>query len=102
MSTFLFLFLFLPLPIAGDLLDEGSIATEAEFSSYVQRFLTIFPPESTRGSLYTPGDNDVGGEGVDRVTLSKLDRFQNQFGANKHVVPVCPFLGEQTSFTLLN
>lgn len=76
----------------GDLIDEGSIATDDEFDSYVQRFLSIFPPDSTKSSIYTPGDNDVGGEGVDRVTLQKIQRFQNKFGTSKHVVPACSFL----------
>ena len=30
--------------------------------------------------VYLPGDNDVGGEGIDRMTKHKLDRFYKAFG----------------------
>jgi hypothetical protein len=29
--------------------------------------------------IYLPGDNDIGGEGVDHVTRSKIERFNTNF-----------------------
>ena len=39
------------------------------------------------------GDNDIGGEGNDLVTLSKLDRFNREFGIKKPVIEACAKLG---------
>lgn len=51
----------------GDLIDEGYSASDSDFELYVKRFKNIFPvPESN--ALYLPGDNDIGGEGSERVT----------------------------------
>ncbi|XP_008190944.1 uncharacterized protein Mppe [Tribolium castaneum] len=65
----------------GDLMDEGSIAKNAEFYSYVRRVFNIFnehaPP--TVKHIWLPGDNDIGGEEFDRVTEEKFKRFHRAF-----------------------
>ncbi|XP_023339559.1 cell division control protein 1 [Eurytemora carolleeae] len=76
----------------GDLLDEGSEATDDEYKDYAKRFFNVFPPLSTAERIFTPGDNDVGGEGGDLITLKKLDRFRHNFGANKLFYSPCSFL----------
>jgi len=76
----------------GDLVDEGSIASDDVYQEYVDRFFSIFPPSATKGSILTPGDNDVGGEGYDLVTLKKLDRYNKAFGSDKLIHSVCPWL----------
>jgi len=76
----------------GDLLDEGSIASQEDFTEYVQRFESIFAKDRVKGVVYTPGDNDIGGEGADMVTLTKLDRYNKQFGIQKPVIEACPKL----------
>ncbi len=69
----------------GDLIDEGSEATREEFDTYADRFLSLFPPKSGRTTVYLPGDNDIGGEGVDPVTLDKISRFEHVFGPAKPI-----------------
>ena len=64
----------------GDLIDEGSEATREEFDGYADRFLSMFPAKSKSTTIYLPGDNDIGGEGVDPVTLAKIARFEGKFG----------------------
>jgi hypothetical protein len=76
----------------GDLLDEGSEATNEEYADYAKRFFSVFPPSSTREGIFTPGDNDVGGEGSDLLTLNKLNRFRKNFGPNKLFYSPCSFL----------
>jgi len=77
----------------GDLIDEGSIAEgEEEYAGYTRRFHNIFNPQLTKGSIYTPGDNDIGGEGRDLVTSQKIARFEAGFGPSKLVYPTCPFV----------
>eukprot|EP00088_Acartia_fossae_P068891 TRINITY_DN8847_c0_g1_i1.p1 TRINITY_DN8847_c0_g1~~TRINITY_DN8847_c0_g1_i1.p1 ORF type:complete len:374 (+),score=50.80 TRINITY_DN8847_c0_g1_i1:88-1209(+) len=76
----------------GDLLDEGSIATSEDFAEYAARFKAIFPSDRVKGVVYTPGDNDIGGEGMDMVTVAKLDRYNKQFGLQKPVIEACPKL----------
>jgi len=76
----------------GDLLDEGSISTPDDFSEYATRFKSIFPGYRVKKTIYTPGDNDIGGEGMDMVTLAKLDRFNRVFGLQKSVIEACPKL----------
>lgn len=63
------------------MIDEGSEATREEFDSYADRFLSIFPAKKSSTTIYLPGDNDIGGEGVDPVTLEKISRFEAKFGA---------------------
>jgi len=76
----------------GDLTDEGSISTNEEFEEYAGRFMNVFPPEYTKESIYTPGDNDIGGEGLDHITLNKINRFNIKFASNKPVHSACPWL----------
>ena len=62
----------------GDLLNEGSEAGEVEYGEYAARFHTIYPAMGS-SMIYLPGDNDIGGEGVDPVTQDKLDRWVKGF-----------------------
>jgi hypothetical protein len=57
--------------------------TREEFDRYADRFLALFPPRSL--PIYLPGDNDIGGEGVDPVTLEKISRFEAKFGVSKPI-----------------
>ncbi|XP_035826961.1 cell division control protein 1 [Aplysia californica] len=72
----------------GDIMDEGSKATEAEYQSYLQRFHSIFPETKITKTVIIPGDNDIGGEGRDFRTPFKVDRFEKHFenltGVVKH------------------
>ena len=61
----------------GDLMDEGSEGTDEEFRGYVKRFHSIYDTKSIK--IYVPGDNDIGGEGLDLVTPKKISRFQQNF-----------------------
>ena len=84
----------------GDLLDEGSEADEDDYAEYVQRFKSIYgltPDDLAKcaaaGSgvqaggllkdscqtVFLPGDNDIGGEGIDPVTVPKVKRFNQNF-----------------------
>ena len=63
----------------GDLLDEGSTATDEEFQTYVTRFNQVFQTYRDIPRIVIPGDNDVGGEGFDRKTVNKIKRFNQYF-----------------------
>jgi len=63
----------------GDLLDEGSIASDDEFVTYIRRFRRVFRMPTTVRSVFASGDNDVGGEGSDSKLPWKLDRFAKHF-----------------------
>lgn len=63
----------------GDLMDEGSKATPAEYSETLHRFQATFHTHSYVKHIYIPGDNDIGGEGRDFVTQQKKDRFEQHF-----------------------
>ncbi|KAK7498476.1 hypothetical protein BaRGS_00010136 [Batillaria attramentaria] len=63
----------------GDLMDEGSKATRSEYESYLSRFHSIFYPIRDSKVVYVPGDNDIGGEGVDFRTPFKISRFERHF-----------------------
>jgi hypothetical protein len=68
----------------GDLLDEGSVAGENEFKAYVKRFYNVFDIKKhheERHHIFVPGDNDIGGEGWDRATPEKVERFEYAFHA---------------------
>jgi len=68
----------------GDLIDEGSVAGEQEFKDYVKRFYRIFDIKNNHDTIhhiFVPGDNDIGGEGWDRVTPEKVERFEWAFHA---------------------
>ena len=61
----------------GDLMDEGSEGTDEELRGYVKRFHSIYDTKAIK--IYVPGDNDIGGEGLDLVTPKKISRFQQNF-----------------------
>ncbi|KAF2348941.1 Calcineurin-like phosphoesterase domain ApaH type [Trinorchestia longiramus] len=64
----------------GDLLNDGSIASDAAFEVMKNDFLNAFAvPDSVKLSIYLPGDNDVGGEGKDLLTDAKIERFLRAF-----------------------
>ena len=48
-----------------------------------------------KNQIYTPGDNDIGGEGYDLVTKKKLERYNEAFGSDELVHTVCPWLGRK-------
>jgi predicted phosphodiesterase len=56
----------------GDLMDEGSTATDAEFKRYRGRFFNIYPKSSSSKYIWLPGDNDIGGEGNEPVNKEAL------------------------------
>ena len=64
----------------GDLLDEGSIASDDEYMTYIYRFRSVFRMPSTVRSVFISGDNDVGGEGFDAKLQKRVDRFWKHFG----------------------
>jgi hypothetical protein len=66
--------------ILGDLLDEGFPASDTKFQQYVSRFWAIFRTPSSIPIITLPGDNDIGGEGSDRMTTHILRRFEASFG----------------------
>ena len=66
------------------MIDEGSVAGEQEFKDYVRRFYRIFNIKKNHDQIhhmFIPGDNDIGGEGWDRVTPEKVERFEWAFHA---------------------
>lgn len=64
----------------GDEMDEGHIASDAQFRTDLNRFQSIFqiPDELSALSIYVPGDNDIGGEG-DPILPHVVHRFDNIF-----------------------
>ena len=64
----------------GDLIDEGSEAEDELYQEYVDRFRAVYPDQEGVKMIYIPGDNDIGGEGADPVTILKIDRFDKHFG----------------------
>ena len=69
----------------GDLIDEGSEADDEKYEEYAERFNSIYPRDGGGQMIYLPGDNDIGGEGVDPVTITKMDRFDKHFGPVRSV-----------------
>jgi len=63
----------------GDLLDEGSVASDDEYTTYIHRFSHVFRMPRNVKSVFISGDNDVGGEGFDAKLQQKVDRFRNRF-----------------------
>jgi len=63
----------------GDLLDEGSEASDEEYMTYIRRFHNVFRMPTTVKTVFASGDNDVGGEGIDSKLQWKVDRFTNNF-----------------------
>ncbi|XP_046677999.1 metallophosphoesterase 1-like [Homalodisca vitripennis] len=66
----------------GDLMDEGSIATDEEYQRYFQRFKDIFQLDyfPANKTVFAPGDNDIGGED-ELVTDKKVNRFKQHFSS---------------------
>lgn len=70
----------------GDLLDQGSQTTGEEYLIYTNRFNQIFNTgELNPLVINIPGDNDIGGEGSDRVTKEKVERFNHHFGSETQI-----------------
>lgn len=64
----------------GDLLDEGSVASDDAYDRYLKRFHSVFKLNSANfQTIHIPGDNDIGGEDHDYVTARKLKRFEIGF-----------------------
>lgn len=68
----------------GDLMDLGSYASDKEFQGYLERFHDIFKIPQHVHVNYIPGDNDIGGEGFERVKKDKIKRFNENFGHSTH------------------
>ncbi|CAH0726224.1 unnamed protein product, partial [Brenthis ino] len=62
----------------GDLMDEGSISTMAEFHGYVKRLANIFNVYYPIAQIWLPGDNDIGGEN-EPIRHDKVVEFNNVF-----------------------
>lgn len=77
----------------GDLLDEGSVASDEEYLTYVRRFRNVFRMPATVNIIFISGDNDVGGEGLDSKQQLKVDRFRKHF---EHVEDKNPNVGIST------
>lgn len=62
----------------GDLMDEGSISTMVQFHRYVKRLANIFDVDYQVLQVWTPGDNDIGGEN-EPIRHDKLAEFDKVF-----------------------
>ncbi|XP_033226292.1 uncharacterized protein LOC117178879 isoform X2 [Belonocnema kinseyi] len=58
----------------GDLMDEGHIASSADFEKYKHRLNSIFQTSDHVMKIFLPGDNDIGGE-EDNVSKRIHERF---------------------------
>ncbi|XP_037798411.1 metallophosphoesterase 1-like [Penaeus monodon] len=64
----------------GDVLDDGSTSSDAGFRAKAEHFKNLLRiPDYVERTIYVPGDNDIGGEGMDQVTPSKVSRFFSAF-----------------------
>lgn len=64
----------------GDLLNDGSIASDTDFYSLAHHFRNLMhTPSYVKHAIFVPGDNDIGGEGTDKVTPHKVQRFYSVF-----------------------
>lgn len=73
----------------GDLMDEGSIATDEAHARYAERFRSVFATSSSNVALmHIPGDNDIGGERDDFITDRKVNRFKNAFDEQSSLVVI--------------
>lgn len=70
----------------GDLLDEGSVASDDAYERYVKRFHGVFQTNSNIQKIHIAGDNDIGGEDHDYVTARKLKRFEMGFNETDSTV----------------
>ncbi|XP_045768239.1 uncharacterized protein LOC123869384 [Maniola jurtina] len=62
----------------GDLMDEGSVSSSAQFHSYAKRLLTIFDVYYPIVQVWLPGDNDIGGEN-EPINQEKVAEFNGVF-----------------------
>ncbi|XP_049876909.1 uncharacterized protein LOC126374334 [Pectinophora gossypiella] len=64
----------------GDLMDEGSISTMAQFHAYVLRLANIFNIDYPVVQIWIPGDNDIGGENepIKRDKVAEFDKIFDQ------------------------
>lgn len=62
----------------GDIFDEGEIANDKDYWSYMQRFLDIFSATKFHQAVIVPGDNDIGGEVFEPQERS-IRRFNSYF-----------------------
>ncbi|XP_063838361.1 metallophosphoesterase 1 [Ostrinia nubilalis] len=62
----------------GDLMDEGSVSTMAQFHSYVKRLSGIFEVTYPVVQVWLPGDNDIGGE-TEPIKQDKVREFEQVF-----------------------
>lgn len=70
----------------GDLLDEGSVASDEAYQRYLKRFNRVFKTSANVQKIYIPGDNDIGGERHDYVTAFKTNRFHRSFNETSSVI----------------
>lgn len=71
----------------GDLMDEGSVATDEAHARYAERFRSVFAKSSSHMiQMHIPGDNDIGGERNDFITDRKLKRFKIAFNEQSSIV----------------
>ncbi|XP_074637467.1 uncharacterized protein LOC141895534 isoform X2 [Acropora palmata] len=70
----------------GDIFDEGNIATDEEFVQYKARHDRIFSVPLGVPKIHVAGDNDIGGEGMDRITKRLVSRFSHHFGSVNDVI----------------
>ncbi|XP_068211355.1 metallophosphoesterase 1 homolog [Palaemon carinicauda] len=70
----------------GDVMDDGSISNDNSFHQKVEHFKSLmYIPSYVKHTIYVPGDNDIGGEGPDKVTLHKVQRFYQEFNQSYSV-----------------
>ncbi|CAK1544298.1 unnamed protein product [Leptosia nina] len=69
----------------GDLMDEGSISTRAQFHNYVKRLSNIFDPHYPVVQVWIPGDNDIGGEN-EPIRHDKIEEFKTVFSQPSVIV----------------
>ncbi|XP_077287624.1 metallophosphoesterase isoform X2 [Arctopsyche grandis] len=62
----------------GDIMNEGTVASDEEFQSYVQRLSSIFVTSYPMKHVWIPGDNDIGGENKP-IYPKKLRMFNDAF-----------------------
>lgn len=64
----------------GDVLDDGSTSSDEGFRAKAEHFKNLLRiPDYVERTIYVPGDNDIGGEGMDEVTPNKVSRFFSAF-----------------------
>jgi hypothetical protein len=69
----------------GDLIDEGTTATDSEFRRYHDRFKMIFKVCGGARAVYLPGESDIGGES-ETVKWETVQRFAKHFGKPNFVM----------------